>query len=271
MTSPTTEQRHRRTLWVVIVALVVLLVLFAGIAIGSHRRAHDHAGQGTVTLRPKHLSPGQSVPAANGSGLLVEPAPASTDGGHVGPAGIRIGFDHSCRGAVEAATAYTEIGPLDVQLFAPGTTPKKVSASIFSSSASATDKALVETPVSFGTGEKAAFAKDPWAAYPSWGGFRVRSCMPAATARVDVWSCVFRTNPMHQPDPTNAAGRSCSTTSYALEWESSDWKIQSFDATSNAPTSDDFSSPDRTPLTMAQRATVVGVVPGWQEYADAPR
>lgn len=266
MTStPQRDTQPRRLVLLAGGVVVAALLVIAGMQLGS-RQHHNGAP-------PPSPTPSTSSPSiVDGSGLLIEPAPASTEGGHAGPYGIRTGFDQSCKGAVEAATAYTEVGP-DVSELFPGAPPGPVVAKlILASNADKTMRAVIGAPPQLTTKQRAVQQTDPWVAYPSWGAFRVRSCAPVGSAEVDVWYCLFRADPTHDPaTPLSKLGRECLTTSYSMVWQAGDWKLQSDLGAGNDATPDHFRSPDRTPLTTAQRATVVGIVPGWQEYADAPR
>jgi hypothetical protein len=265
MTStPQRDAKPRRMVLLAGGGVVAALLVIAGMQLGS-RQHHNSAPPPSPT---QSTSPNST---AAGAGLLIEPAPASTEGGHAGPYGVRVGFDQSCKGAVEAATAYTEVGPIGSELFAGAPPGPVVAKTVLANNAGAGTRAVVDVPPTLTPALAKAFARDPWVASPSWGAFRVRTCAPAAAAEVDVWYCLFRTNPAHQADPTDAAGRECLNTNYSLVWQSGDWKLQNLTSAGNDATTDHFSNPDRTPLTTAQRATVVGIVPGWQEYADAPR
>lgn len=258
LTEETTPARVRQA-WVVAGALLVTVVML-GVLLTRHTAHRAPAAS-------RAPAPAAALP---GGPALVQPPPSSTSGGSRRVAGLRAGFPPSCLGAVQRGTE------LAADAWRILTSPSAALADSLYPGTATELRALVGA-LGRGPGSAAQVsavrAGQILVVHPEWGGFRLVSCQPGQAATVDIWSCLVT----HLPEQVNLPPRICSTTSYDLVWLAGDWKESAqFLADPDTPradhaaTTDTFTAHTATTLTRAQRATVIGINPGWQEYTDAP-
>ncbi len=245
----------------VAVIVVALAVLIVGIVVATRDRTTPAAVSGQTPAPTSTSLTGGITPGQGASGLA--------------PDGITpIGWPSTCDGAVGAATAAVVAFTDPVGTPGWGTPAAK----------RGTPRAgLTETIARLTTGthpslEKAATGAYPqdWPGeieHPEWGGYRLASCTAGSVAVVDVFSCATVTE---VPAGTTGWGSDCYAQELTMRWGGTptDWRVAQWETTLPPPRPM-FGGPLYTnpnpPTAVQRRAALAAGVPGWQEYANAPR
>ncbi|BCJ46188.1 hypothetical protein GCM10010168_51370 [Actinoplanes ianthinogenes] len=233
------------------IALGAVVVLLVGVGLGNAiRSGDDPAAQPTA---PPPAAPGSAAPSTTVEHFAVT---AGEGGSSLAADGkTQMGYEHTCAGAVAAATNYISSATRLEWVKSYG---DKLLDQI-----SDADSQRIEY---YRKGMRTALElKLIMESHPEWGGFRLVSC-DSYTATVNVWECeVMRGN--------GQAQGSCDTNATVVAWVNGDWKLRRYEWTDEPPipASQDLVGGD-TPLDAAQRRQALQAAgPDWQEYANAPQ
>ena len=267
--SPPTAGMSRRTRNGIII--LGLLVVFLLIAILAVLLRPAPAAQPIGAPLPSGSAPVPTLSASSSPSSIVElpqsnaPVGAAAARGTVGP--LFTGYDQTADGAVSAAMNFVVAKGsarvfedevrlrVDSYMYVDAATRKKWAVSNDVAAKARTKYGLTDQGI----------PKDPTqtvysGSYPEYGGFQLSEYKGNTLAEVSVWYPeVFGVG-----DSLADLKTTWRVAKYRLVWSNGDWRIQSHQPTSTAPTPKD---PSQLAVSFDERATLLG--PGWQRASNA--
>ncbi|MEU8244067.1 hypothetical protein AB0C07_37915 [Actinoplanes missouriensis] len=233
-----------------LVGLGSVAVLALGVGIGNALASGDDP----VTQAP---TPDASAPSASSPAVARLVVTAGQGGsGRAADGKTPIGYQHTCEGAVAAATNYVSSATRLEWV-------KPYGDKLLDQISDADTQSIEERRTGMRTILEGGGVLE---SHPEWGGFRVVAC-DQYDATVDVWECeVLRAN--------GQAQRSCAPIATAVAWVNGDWKLRRYQVPAEEPAPEPTPDPvpGDAPLSAEQRRQALQAAgPEWQEYANAPK